>query len=98
LVSLFAQSDTKELLAVAPGEEAALVAIGLESTDPSGAREAWERYVAASPDGPWVAHARAHLAALPAGKRSPRNETVGRKAEGSGRNETVGRTAGAAPR
>jgi tetratricopeptide (TPR) repeat protein len=61
----------KELLAVAPAEGNAVVALGLESTDAAGARDAWEKYLAASPGGPWASHARAHLAAL-AGKRRGR--------------------------
>jgi tetratricopeptide (TPR) repeat protein len=73
--SLFAQQDTKQLLTVAPAEESALLAIGLESTDAAGAREAWEKYLAAAPAGAWAAHAKAHLASLapsqPATARRP---------------------------
>ena len=54
----------KDVLAVAPGETEALAAIGLEPTDPAGARDAWRKYLDAAPQGPWAAHARAHLAAL----------------------------------
>jgi tetratricopeptide (TPR) repeat protein len=61
----------KELLAVAPGETNALAALALEASDAAGARDAWDRYLAASPSGPWAAHARAHLAAL-SGKRRTR--------------------------
>ena len=61
----------KELLAVAPVEVNAMAALALEPTDGAGARDAWDRYLAASPNGPWVAHARAHLASL-AGKRRGR--------------------------
>ncbi len=69
--SLFGRHDAKELLSVAPVEESALVGIGLEPTDPAGARDAWDAYLAAAPNGPWAAHARAHLAALvgPGGRR-----------------------------
>jgi tetratricopeptide (TPR) repeat protein len=67
--TLFAQRDAKDLLAVAPGEEAALVAIGTESTDASVAREAWSRYISASPNGSWAAHAGTHLAALGPGRK-----------------------------
>ncbi len=59
----------KELLAVAPAESDSLAGLGLESTDPAGSRDAWERYAAASPNGPWLAHARAHIAGSP-GKRT----------------------------
>jgi tetratricopeptide (TPR) repeat protein len=62
--TVFSQRDAKDLLAVAPAEEPALVAVGLEASDPGGARDAWDRYLASSPDGPWAAHARAHVAAL----------------------------------
>ena len=68
--ALLAQHDAKELLRVAPGEEAALVGMGLESTDPVGAREAWERYAAAT--GPWAEHARGHVTALVGGKGGKR--------------------------
>ncbi len=59
-----ATSRAREVLAVAPGEGPALVALALERVDPAGAREAWRAYVTAGPDGPWAAHARAHWAAL----------------------------------
>jgi tetratricopeptide (TPR) repeat protein len=63
----------KEVLAVAPAETNALVALDLGTTDVVGARDAWERYLGAVPSGPWAAHARAHLAALgAAGKRRGR--------------------------
>ncbi len=62
--NLLAQRDSREILAVAPLEEDALVAIALEPTDAQGARNAWEKYLASSPTGPWAAHAREHLAAL----------------------------------
>jgi tetratricopeptide (TPR) repeat protein len=55
-----------ELLAVAPAESEALAAIGLEPTDAGGARDAWQKYLAAAPGGPWAAHARTHLARPPA--------------------------------
>jgi len=54
----------KDLLAVAPGEEPALAALALETSDPTGARDAWEQYLEAAPAGPWAAHARAHLGGL----------------------------------
>lgn len=60
----------KELLVVAPHERAALVARGLEDSDPAGARDAWRAYLAESPESPWAAHVRAHLAASgPRGQR-----------------------------
>jgi tetratricopeptide (TPR) repeat protein len=65
---VLASARARELLAIAPVEGNALVAIGLEASDASGARDAWDRYLAAAANGPWVAHARAHLAAL-GGKR-----------------------------
>ena len=67
-----ASPRAKEVLAVAPAEASALVALDLGSTDPVGARDAWEQYLAAAPSGPWTPHARAHLAALGAGKRRGR--------------------------
>jgi tetratricopeptide (TPR) repeat protein len=66
-----ASVHAKELLAVAPVEVNALAALALEPSDGAGARDAWDRYLAASPSGPWVANARAHLASL-AGKRRGR--------------------------
>ncbi len=51
----------KELLAVAPAERDALVAIALEPTDAAGARDAWQAFLAASPKGPWADWARSHL-------------------------------------
>jgi tetratricopeptide (TPR) repeat protein len=63
----------KELLAVAPAETPALVALALEGADLSAAREGWTQYLASpasdgGPKGarPWEAHARAHLSSLPA--------------------------------
>jgi tetratricopeptide (TPR) repeat protein len=65
----FEGGRAKELLAVAPGEEAALVAFALESADAAGAREGWTEYLAsgkATPGAalPWDAHARMHLESL----------------------------------
>lgn len=54
----------RELLTVAPAEGHATAAIALEATDAAGARESWEKYLAAAPSGPWAGHARAHVAAL----------------------------------
>jgi tetratricopeptide (TPR) repeat protein len=62
----------KEVLAVAPGEGRALLAIALEASDPPGARVAWDDYVAASPAAPWAAHARAHAAKATGSPRSTR--------------------------
>jgi tetratricopeptide (TPR) repeat protein len=68
--SVLAQRDSKQLLSVAPAEENALLAIGLESTDVAGAREAWEKYLSAAPAGAWAAHAKAHLTSLSASQPS----------------------------
>ena len=72
-----ATARAQELLAVAPAETHALAALALESNearDAAGAREAWEKYLAAAASGPWAAQARAHLVALGgarvAGKRT----------------------------
>jgi hypothetical protein len=61
---------------VAPAEAQALVALSLESSDVSAAREGWTEYLGSNGgDGgsraqrPWEAHARAHLAALSGGAR-----------------------------
>jgi tetratricopeptide (TPR) repeat protein len=59
----------KELLAVAPAEGQALAALALEPTDAAGARDAWQAYLEAAPQGPWAVQAKSHLAAL-GGKRS----------------------------
>jgi len=68
-----ASARAKEVLAVAPAETSALVALDLGATDVVGARDAWERYLATAPSSPWAAHARGHLAALGnAGKRRGR--------------------------
>lgn len=56
------------LLAVAPAEGQAMAALALESTDAAGARDGWQAYVTAAPQGPWAASAKAHLAALGAGR------------------------------
>jgi tetratricopeptide (TPR) repeat protein len=66
-----ASGRAKELLAVAPAEADALAALALEASDPGGARDAWARYLAASPNGPWAAQARAHAAAI-GQKRAPK--------------------------
>jgi hypothetical protein len=47
-----------------------LAALALEGTDAAGSRDAWQRYIEAAATGPWVAHARAHVAALGA-KHTP---------------------------
>jgi tetratricopeptide (TPR) repeat protein len=60
--AFLATPRARELVAVAPGEGEALLALGLEASDPSGAREEWEKYAAEA--SPWAAHARAHQAAL----------------------------------
>jgi tetratricopeptide (TPR) repeat protein len=52
---------SKELLAVAPAERDALIAIGLESTDGAGARDAWQAFLTSAPKGPWAEWAKAHL-------------------------------------
>jgi tetratricopeptide (TPR) repeat protein len=65
---LIATPRAKELLSVAQSERSAIVALALEPTDAAGARDAWQEYVNASPQGPWAASAKAHLAALGAGK------------------------------
>jgi tetratricopeptide (TPR) repeat protein len=57
-------AHARELLAAAPAEGYALAALALEPTDPTGARDAWDQYLAASPSGPWAAHARAHRASV----------------------------------
>jgi tetratricopeptide (TPR) repeat protein len=56
-----ASPRAKDLLAVAPAERDALVAIGLESSDAAGARDAWQAFLTAAPKGPWAEWARAHL-------------------------------------
>ena len=58
----------KDVLAVAPAEGSALVAIGLESTDPAGAREAWQKYLDQAPNGPWAVQAKARVVALGTGR------------------------------
>lgn len=62
----------KDLLAVAPAERDALVAMGLESTDPSGAHEAWQSFLTAAPKGPWADWARSHLAHAGVSKKGRR--------------------------
>jgi tetratricopeptide (TPR) repeat protein len=69
--AVLAGARAQDLLAVAPAEGPALLAIGLEAGDPATARKAWDDYVARSPTAPWAAHARAHAAKLAAG-RTPR--------------------------
>jgi hypothetical protein len=62
-----ATTRAKDLLAVAPNEAHALEALGLETTDVVGARQAWEQYIAGlavTPARPWEAHARGHIAGL----------------------------------
>jgi hypothetical protein len=77
--SQLAQRDAKDILGVAPLEESALIAVGLEASDPVGARDAWEKYIAATPSGPWAAHTRSHLAAVapPARQHGPRSAAGG---------------------
>jgi hypothetical protein len=64
-----ASARAKELLAVAPGQARALLAIALEAADPAAAREQWQKAAEDGSEGAWATHARAHLAAL-AGARS----------------------------
>jgi tetratricopeptide (TPR) repeat protein len=70
-----ASARTRDVVAVAPAESDALAGLALETSDPVGARDAWQRYVDAAPGGPWAAQARTHIASLttkrgPAGKRA----------------------------
>jgi tetratricopeptide (TPR) repeat protein len=65
-----ATSRAKDLLAVAPAEEHALVALALEWTDAGGARDAWQQVIDRAPQSPWANYGRAHLAAL-SHKRPP---------------------------
>jgi tetratricopeptide (TPR) repeat protein len=71
-----ASARGREVLTVAAGESDALAGLALEGTDPAGAREAWQGYLEAGAKGPWIAHARTHVAALGArrasGARRPR--------------------------
>jgi tetratricopeptide (TPR) repeat protein len=57
-----AGTRAQELLAVAPAEGVALLALGLEASDPAAAREEWGKYLAHP--GPWAAEARAHQTSL----------------------------------
>jgi tetratricopeptide (TPR) repeat protein len=68
--NVFEGARGKELAAIAPGEVPAIVGFALESTDATGARDAWEQYLQANASGPWAAQARARLVA-PAGRRAP---------------------------
>jgi hypothetical protein len=68
--AVLASPRAKEVLAVAPAEAGAMVGLALQSSDAAGARDAWEKYLAAAPGGPWAAHARAHLDALAGRRRS----------------------------
>ncbi len=56
----------KELLAVAPGEEHAMTALALESSDAAGAREEWQRCIADGPGGAWAQYAKDHLTGVTA--------------------------------
>jgi tetratricopeptide (TPR) repeat protein len=58
----------QEIVSVAHAETSAIVALALEPTEAAGARDAWQEYLAAAPQGPWAASAKAHLAALGTGK------------------------------
>jgi tetratricopeptide (TPR) repeat protein len=69
------------LLAVAPAEGHALMALALESAESAGARSEWQAVVAAAPNGPWAAHARGHLSALGAGKRASASGVGGAAAD-----------------
>jgi tetratricopeptide (TPR) repeat protein len=62
--SALTSARAKELFAGAPVEAEAAGAVALEPTDAAGAHDAWEKYVAGAPSGPWAAHARAHMAGL----------------------------------
>jgi tetratricopeptide (TPR) repeat protein len=65
----------RELLAVAPAEGDAMVALSLEASDASGARDSWQRYIDSAPLGIWAEHARAHRVAVGA-KRAPTHKTM----------------------
>jgi tetratricopeptide (TPR) repeat protein len=76
--AILATARARELLAVAPAEASALIAIAIEAgdtRDAAGARDAWDAYLVASANGPWSANARGHRAALARagvrGKRAP---------------------------
>ncbi|MDP9152556.1 MAG: hypothetical protein M3O36_21735, partial [Myxococcota bacterium] len=71
--AVVASSHARELLEVAPEEKYALSALALEGSDSAGARDEWQKAVIAATDGPWSAHARAHLEAVQrAGRRGAR--------------------------
>ena len=55
-----------------PSEAAALSALALEATDPTGARDGWEENLRIAPDGPWSSYARDRVAALRAGPTARR--------------------------
>jgi hypothetical protein len=55
-------------LALPPGELLALSAIVVERRDPSRAASEWQQLVDAQPSSPWVAHAKARIAALSRGR------------------------------
>jgi hypothetical protein len=62
--SALALAAARDLLAVAPNEGRAMLALGLEATDARAALAAWQDYIAGAPTGPWAEHARGHVAAL----------------------------------
>jgi tetratricopeptide (TPR) repeat protein len=70
--SVFEGSRAKELVAATPAEALAMSALALAPLDAAGARDAWTQYLAASPNGPFASHARAHLATLAPGAAARR--------------------------
>jgi tetratricopeptide (TPR) repeat protein len=70
--SVLSTARAEELLSVATEEKSAMAALALENSDPGGARDAWQEYVEKAPSGPWLAHARARLAALAARRSAGR--------------------------
>ncbi|MGD0675343.1 MAG: hypothetical protein ABSC94_07990 [Polyangiaceae bacterium] len=62
--AVLSSSRARELLAAAPSERAALLAMGLEAVDAARASEAWRDYLDRASTSPWADHARARLASL----------------------------------
>jgi hypothetical protein len=65
--ALLADPGTSGLLAVAPAERWALVAVGLQTAHPAEARALWRQYVTEAPESPWVAEARLHAGVAASG-------------------------------
>jgi tetratricopeptide (TPR) repeat protein len=63
--SVAREATVTALLGPLAYEAQAMAALGLEGTDASASQAAWQAFVAAAPQSPWLEHAKSHLSSAP---------------------------------